>query len=398
MTVPFTGRQPGQETCPDAITMSPAPGRASPGKKRLFIGLLISLILLVLLSTFLTSAQILRPPSATCGAFLRTADYARAVHLHLAQQQMAAVQLVEHLAGPSRAALVQVTHSTGAPALDIYIFGCTPQRHQPRLIQLFRRQGLVQGTVEVTPQHTLVTRALDTRLSASLFPFLQPLQQNIYCEYAWRATGFVQIPFPSLYPVTSRAEADALQQSAESGQAMPWSDPVTTAVQMSQDLLQWSPAPQVQVLSRTVETARVLLTRAHPHVALLVTLKHLLGQQRSPLWFVTDARTRGLLLSSASTPDQPLATLQRSPIQLGGASALVDGLSTATLFDHTLTPLQRASDVPLQVDRESRYTGTLNYSNLTGGQQGVLLITSLPTARNFSHEWGQVLLCSVILT
>lgn len=391
MTVPFTGKQPVQEHVLAETALSPGCGRPSPRTKRLCMLFMLSLPLLVLLSTALTSAQSPRPPTATCGDFLHTADYARAVHL-MAQQQMPAVQFVEHLAGPSRAALVQVTHLRGVPALDIYVFGCTLHRQRPQLTQLFSRQGLVQGTVEVTPEHTLVTRALDTRLPASLFPFLQPLQQNVSCEYAWRANGFVQIPFPGLYPVTSRAEADALQQSSESGQAMPWSDPVTTALQMSQDLLQWSPAPQVQLLSRSAEIARVLLTRLHPHVMLLVTLKHLLWQQRPTLWFVSDARTRGLLL------DQPPATIQRSPIQLSGASALVDGQSTATLFDHTLTPLQRATAVPLQVDRESRYTGALSYTGLTSGQQGVLLITSLPTARNVSREWGQVLLCSVILT
>jgi hypothetical protein len=398
MAAPLTSKQPEKEKALRKTATSPVPGHLHSLKKRLCISLLLSLMLFALLSMFLTSTQILRPQLATCTELLRTADYGRAIQLHGAYQQMAAVQLVDNLVGSSQAALVQVTQQTGEPALDIYVFGCTLRQQQPMLTRLFTRQRLVQGTVEVTPEHTLLTRALDTRLPASLLPFLQPLQQNIYCEYAWRAYGFVQIPFPGLYPVTSRAEADALQQSAESGQTMPWSDPVTTAWQMSQDLLQWSPAAQTRVLTRTAQTTMISLTRQNPHVMLLVTLKQLPWRHRSRLWFVTDVRSRGIMLTSPGTLDQPLATFQRSPIQLGGASALVDGQASATLFDHTLTPISQASSVALQVERDSRYAGTIRYTNLASGQQGVLLIASVPRARNFSHEAGQLLLRTVILT
>ncbi|HEY1349073.1 MAG TPA: hypothetical protein VGF67_05555 [Ktedonobacteraceae bacterium] len=398
MAILITSKQLEKKKIARKSTRSPASRRRHALKKRLLTILVSSLILLSLFSLLLTSAQILRPQALTCGEFLRTANYPRAVHLQAAQQEMVAVQLIDHLVGTSQTALVQVTNLAGPRALDVYVFGCIIRHRQFWLTRLFTRQGLVQGRVEATPEHTLITTALDTRLPAGLFPFLQPQQQNVYCEYAWQQHGFAQIPFPGFYPVTSRAEAGALQHSADSGEYLPWGDAATTALQMSKDLLHWSSTSQAQTLARTADTVVVALTRQRPRVTLVVTLKQLSGHHRSALWFVTDARTRGILLSAAGTLDRPLAIAQRSPIHLLGASALVDGQTTTTLFDHTLTPIHRATDVSLHVHQDSRYAGTLSYTHLASGQQGVLLIESMPRARNATREAGQLLLRAVILS
>jgi hypothetical protein len=397
MAILLTSKQLEKKKITRKNTFAPAPGRRHALKKRLLAILVSSLILLSLFSILLTSAQILRPQVLTCGEFLRTANYPQAVHLQVAKQEMAAVQLVDNLAGTSQVALVQVTNLADSHALDVYVFGCIIRRRQFWLTRLFTRQGLAQGTVEVTSRHTLITTALDTQLPVSQFPFLQPQQQNVYCEYAWQQHSFAQIPFPGFYPVTSRAEADVLQQSADSGQYLPWGDAATTALQMSKDLLHWSSTLRAQTLSRTADTVVVALTREKPHVTLVVTLKQLPGHHRAALWFVTDARTRGILLTATRMLDRPPAIAQRSPIHLLGASALIDGKTTATLFDHTLTPIHRATDVSLHVHQDSRYTGTLTYTNLASGQQGALLIESMPRARNATRETGQLLLCAVIL-
>ncbi len=74
------------------------------------------------------------------------------------------------------------------------------------------QHALVQGTVEVSMAHTLVLGSLDTSLSAQQLALVQPLQQNIYREYSWHNGTFIQVPFPSLYPVTSRSEAEQLRK------------------------------------------------------------------------------------------------------------------------------------------------------------------------------------------
>lgn len=399
MAVLLTSRQPVKEVAVLETEIMPAPRRHRRHalKKRLLIALLVGLLLLFILHVLLVYILPLTSKFASCGELLRAADYPQAVHLQEQSQEMAAVQLVDNLAGASQAALVQVTNHVEPRTLDVYVFGCAIRQQRPQLTKLFTQQGLVQGTVELTPEHTLITKALDTRLPANLVPFLQPLQQNIYHEYAWQQNGFAQVPFPGFYPVTSRAEASALQQSANDGQNMPWNDPVTTALQMSKDLLQWFPDPQAQVLSRSGDTAVISLTRQSPHVVLVVTLKQLIQRDSAGLWFVTDARTRGMLLTNPGTLDQSLAVAQSSPIRFSGANALLDGQTTATLFDHTMAPISQAANVPLQVHQDSSYAGTLSYTNLASGQQGVLLIQSMPKAENFACESGQMLLSGVIL-
>ncbi len=396
----LTSKQPIKEIAVLEPEGMPAPKRRRRGyplRKHLFFLLAGGLLLLCILYAVLACILPLTSQFATCGELLRAANYPQVIHLQEQSQEMAAVQLVGSLAGSGQAALVQVTNRAGPRTLDVYVFGCTMRRQRPQLTRLFAQQGLVQGTVELTPEHTLITKALDTRIPANLMPFLQPLQQNIYHEYAWQQNGFAQVPFPGFYPVTSRAEANALQRSANDGQTMPWNDPVTTALQMSKDLLQWFPDPQAQVLSRTGDTAIISLTRQSPHVVLVVTLKQLIQRDSAGLWFVTDARTRGMLLTRPGTLSQPLAVSQSSPIHFSGASALIDGQTTATLFDHTMAPIGQATDVPLRVHQDSSYAGTLSYTNLASGQQGVLLIESMPKTENFACESGQVLLTGVIL-
>jgi len=336
--------------------------------------------------------------ATTCPQLLSTADYPQIVHVQPPSQQMTAVQLVDGLTGNIPAALIQVANQDAQNSLDVYVFGCTLSSHQPRLTRLFTQQGLVQGAVMLTPDHRLILKTLDTRLVSGSVAFLQPLQQNIYHEYVWRQGSFVQVPFAGFYPVTSRVEAQALQQNANEGANLTWSDPLKTAQQMSKDLLHWSPAPQAQLLSQTGDTAVVELTHQDPHVVLQVTLKQLIQPNNSTgLWFVTDARTRGMLLTQSGTLNQPLASSQSSPIHFSGGNALLDGQTSATLFDHTLTPVSQATNVPLAVHTDSSYNGTLTYAHLEGGQEGVLLVESLPTTANFNKETGQVILMPVLL-
>ena len=366
-------------------------------KTRLLLLLLGSLAILFVLHVIVVYAQSPASQPVTCNQLISSADYPQVVKLQPESQVMAAVQMVNNLDNGAPAALVQVTTNTTPQTLDVYVFGCTMQQSQPHLTQLFNQQGLVQGNATITAQHTLLVENLDTKLAPGTLPFLQPLQQNIYHEYAWRQNAFVQMTYPGFYPVSSRSEAETLQQSANDGQALPWNDPVSTALQMSKDLLQWSPDPHAQLISHVASTAVVQLTHQSPHIVLVVTLKQLIQNNAAGLWFVTDARTKGIIVTRTGTLDQPLPSPQTSPLQFGGANALVDGQTTATLFDHTMTPVAQAANIPVTVRSDSSFSGSIPYSNLTGGQQGILLISSMPQTANLNTESGQLLLTGVIL-
>lgn len=366
-------------------------------KMRLLLLLLGSLAILFVLHAVVVYAQTSMSQPTTCNQLIGSADYPQVVKLQPENQEMAAVQMVNRLDNGAPAALVQVTTNATPPTLDVYVFGCTMQQSQPRLTQIFSQQGLVHGSATLTAQHTLLVENLDTKLLPSVLPFLQPLQQNIFHEYAWQRNTFVQITYPGFYPVSSRSESETLQQSANDGQNLPWNDPVSTALQMSKDLLHWSPDPQAQLVSHFANTAVVQLTEQSPHVVLVVTLKQLVQNNASGLWFVTDARTKGIIITRAGTLNQALPSPQSSPLQFGGANALVDGQTTATLFDHTMTPIDQAANVPVTVRADSSYSGSIAYTNLLSGQQGILLISSLPRTANLNKESGQILLTGVIL-
>ncbi len=378
----------------------PAKNKRSYRGPRPLALLLVALALIALAHFLIVAHQSATPasaPATNCTALIRTADYTQRVNLQAASEQMAAVEFVSQLDRGQPASLVQVVHNDSQNTLDAYVFGCFMHGNKPQLTTLLAQRGLPQGTVEVSKANTLITGVLDTTISADASAFLLPLQQNIYREYAWHTGAFSRVAFPGLYPVASRAEAEALQQDADSGQTLPWSDPLATAEELSKDVFKW---PTVDARDTAMNndgtTAQVELFQSSPPMVVNVTLQRLLQHDNKGLWFVVAAHTTAITLELAGQKRTALTVL-RAPIQLSGTSALADGSTSATLFDHTLTAIASATNVPLQVNGDGTYTGLLNYSGIVPDQQGLLLIQSLPLAGNNQVETGQLLLVPVLL-
>ncbi|HVB22619.1 MAG TPA: hypothetical protein VNG51_11785 [Ktedonobacteraceae bacterium] len=379
---------------PGAVVLSnPEASRRKRLRKPKLLTILFSLLLLIALFHFIavmhTAAPVVVPTD--CLGLLRTTDYTQVVHLKPRTEAMGAVQLVNQLAGEQAVALVSVTGTDAKHALAVYVFGCSMRQHTPKLTTLFSQHGLVQGTVEVSLDHTLVLSSLDSSLSPQQLALVQPMQQNIYREYRWHNGTFEQVLFPSLYPVTSRGEAEQLQQQANSGQQVPWSNPLATAEQMAKDMLKWPlTSSQDTVVSNNGTTAQVNLFQQSPQMEVNVTLSRLIQQTNNGLWFVTAAHTSGISLKQAL-----LSTPISSPLLLHGSGALTDGQTTATLFDHTLSPMAIGIGNILTVDANGNFSGSISFTNSNPGQPGLLLIQSLPPSG--SSEMGQVLLTNVII-
>ena len=400
------------------IVIIPAPPRRAPrpvqtkekpqhrGPRPLAL-LLIVLVLIALAHLLIVTHQ---PSSSaavdtsSCAGLVRTADYTQQVHLQADSEQLAAVEIVSQLDGGQPASLVQVIHSDAQHTLDVYVFGCATHGKKPLLTSLFAQSGLLQGSVEVSQANTLITGTLDTTITADASALLQPQQQNIYREYAWQNGAFRRVAFPGLYPVTSRVEAEALQQEADSGQTLPWNDPLATAEELSRDVFKWQTVDaRDAILSNNGITAQAQLYQDNPHMLVTVKLQRLLQHDSKGLWFVVSAYTAGITLGLAgqkpTTLPQgiPTQTLLHSPISLSGTSVLTDGSTSATLFDHTLNPITGAISTPLNVNADGTYTGSLTYSGIIPDQQGLLLIVSQPLAANNAVENGQLLLVPVLL-
>ena len=382
-------REPGV-----VVLTHPTNSTRKRSRKPRLLTILFSLVLLIALFHFIAVTHTATPAvvPTDCLGLLRTTDYTQVVHLKPGTEAMGAVELVDQLAGEQSAAMVQVTGTDAQHTLAVYIFGCTMHQHTPKLTTLFSQHGLVQGTVEVSMAHTLVLGSLDTSLSPQELALVQPLQQNIYREYSWHNGTFIQVPFPSLYPVISRSEAEQLQQQANSGQSgqlVTWSNPLATAEQMAKDLLKWPLiSPHDTVVSNNGTTAQVNLFQQSPQMEVTVTLSRLIQQTSGGLWFVTAAHTSGLTLKQ----NQNSIT---SPLTIQGTGALTDGQTTATLFDHTLSPMAIGSSGLLTADANGNFNGSLTYTTSNADQPGLLLIQSLPPSG--STEVGQMLLTNVII-
>jgi hypothetical protein len=355
--------------------------------------ILCSILVFIALIQFIVVMHMTNSESGptTCSELLRTTDYTSVVHLQAGKQQMEAVQFVSQLTGGQPSALVQISNTGAQSKLDVYVFGCILRNHTPSLTTLLSQRGLIQGSASLSAANTLVTSELDTTLPVQAFAVEQPLQQNIYREYAWHNGSLAQVAFPGLYPVTSRSEAEQLQQQANNGQPLMWSDPLATAEQMAKDILKWSATnPQDSVQSNDGTTAQVQLVGQNPRVQITVTLQRLIQHNNQGLWFVTSAHTQAITLDESHL-NTPLA----SPISLQGSGAVPNGQISATLFDHTLSPIPQTNTLPLTVDANGNYTGSLYYPTNLSNQQALLLIQSLPAAG--SQETGQILLTSVLL-
>jgi len=354
---------------------------------------LCSIFVLIALLHFISIMHMSNAQGAptTCQGLLTTTDYAAVVHLQSGKQQMEAAQLVSQLTGGQPSVLVQVVNTGAQSTLDVYVFGCTLRNHTPTLATLLAQRGLVQGSASISAANTLLTGELDTTQAAQTSVIEQPLQQSIYREYAWRNGALVQITFPGLYPVASRYEAEQLQQQANNGQPLLWSDPLATAEQMASDLLHWpTTGAQNRLLSNDGNTAQVQLVTQHSQTRLIVTLQRLIQHDQQGLWFVTAAQTQGITLDTSHS-NAPIA----SPISLRGSGALPDGQLSATLFDHTLSPLPETNTPAFSVDASGHYSGMLSYPANLANQQALLLIQSLPPAG--SQETGQILFTGVLL-
>ncbi|GCE11994.1 hypothetical protein [Tengunoibacter tsumagoiensis] len=359
------------------------------------ITLLLALLTLLALAHYIAvvHSAFPTPPNATCTNLIRHTDYTKYIAWQPLTQTMGAVQFVDDLLDGLPAALIPVTDNSPQHLLDIYIYGCVLQHQTPTLTLIFKQQGLIQGTATITQTHTLSISHLDVTLAPEAAALLLPLQQNVFQEYRWSAGMFQQISFPGLYPVTSRSEAEALQDQSNNGQIQPYTDPVTTTEQMTEDILGWS-ANQVQgsLQDSDEKTAHVRVQQGN--TSLIVTLERLIQQNDRGLWFVTTAQSSGITLNLNSLEKMPLT----SPGSLSGQLTLPADSDpstltvTTTVFSHTLSHLPMLTSA-FQVHTDGSLNGTFTYTNTVPNQPGLLLLTIPSTDK--TPAW--IFLCGVIL-
>jgi hypothetical protein len=344
--------------------------------------ILLSILAILTLAHVIAIHQIGSPAaisatrSKSCALLIHNTDYTKIVPVRTKTQQIAAIQFVNELTGGQPAALIQVNTTGSSKKLDVYLYGCKQKQNpsRPVLTQLFKQQGLINGIADITQIHTLSVEQTDTTLPADKDTLLLPLQQDVFQEYSWKNGSLSQISFPGLYPVTSRSEAEALQDDANNGQSLPWISPLQTAEQMAEDLFQWP----VKIIHGTLRDnngteAHVLLAKKGTNIQVIVSLTRLIQPRGKGLWWVTSAQTPGISLDQTSFYQQ-----LSSPITISGTINPTQEKVTATLFNHTLTPIKLSNSSTLQTDENGQFSGNLSYANVFPDQPALLLVTEYP--------------------
>lgn len=388
----------GQHVPADYIHPPTLPTKSQrwPAPRPLII--LLSILAILTLAHFIAIYQMHTPMvisatrSKNCALLIRNTDYTKIVPIRDKTQQMAAIQFVDELTGGQPAALIQVNTTGSQPKLDVYLYGCRQKQNQriPALTQLFKQQGLINGIADITQVHTLSIEQADTTLPTDKDALLLPLQQNVFQEYTWKNGSLSQTLFPGLYPVTSRSEAEALQDDANNGQSLLWISPLQTAEQMAKDLFQWP----IEIIHGTLKDnngteAHVILEKKDTNIQVVVSLTRLIQSNSKGLWWVTSAQTPGISLDQTGF-NQPLS----SPVTIRGTINPTQEKVTAMLFNHTLTPINIANSPVLQTDANGQFSGSLSYADIFPDQPALLLVTAYPKD---PQEEGYLFLTNITL-
>ncbi len=365
-----------------------------PAKRRL-LPIILAILALFALAHFI-AVRYLQPPQAqsstiSCEAYLHRLDYTKIISLQTGQN-MDAIQFIDNMVAGQPAVLLQVNENDSQQKVDAYVYGCFLHQDIPELHLLFKQTGLIQGAIDITAAQTLSIAQIDTTLSTSNNDtLLIPQQQFVYREYAWQNGAFQQVMFPGLYPVTSRSEAEALQDEADHGPMIPWDDPLGTAEQMAQDLFHWNTNEiQGAVKDNNNIDAHILLTRKDIHLQVLVSLSRLIRHDSHGLWFVTDAQTPGITLDQSQ-----FSIVQNSPLAIQGTINPTTSPIKVTLFDHTLSPIRIVNNDTLYADNTGAFTGRIAYTGIFPGQTGLLLIETQPDPQN--NESARLYLTNLFL-
>ncbi len=361
-------------------------------KRRPLFALLATLSILLLLH-LIAVTHTAYPSIAirSCSEAIRYYDYQDKVPIASKQQTLQDVQLISEVTAGQPSALVTVLEGGSPPSMSIYVYGCIMQHQQPRVEILLKRQHLLQGSVTVTRVNTLSISTLDTKSLLELRTPSQTLQQNIYREYAWKNGQFLQVAFPGLYPVTSRTEAEELQEQSDAGQPLPWADPLITTSRMAQELFHWANNNmQVTIQNNDGVTAHALLVQNVPHTQVMVTLQRLIQPDSNGLWFVTQAQSNSLVLDT-SPANSPVT----SPLPLTVGSSFNGGTMTLALLNHALRliPISFRIKPASNTQAIGTVSGTLSFSAIVPDQPGLLLLTRLAP----DQQAGQLLLRNFIL-
>jgi hypothetical protein len=289
-------------------------------------------------------------------------------------------------------ALVNVRYYTPNAKLDFYVYdnlSATP-------VQRLKVQGLIDGDTQISPKGTVTTAEIGLGING-----LSSVVPNLFKEYQWNGTAFVQILFPGIYPDITHYQAEKSQalyvsQGGASGNESWRTSGVLVAAHLASSVFHWSNVTKAVVKNNLVDPIIVQIINNGPGGGgFNATLYHLDGVSSNILEITSVSSTNGSASLSSPTSGAQIS----SPVSVQGnyvASGSI--LGRVVLYNNTYDTVGDTGDLHSSVTSGSgSFSVAIHYTlNARGVQEGV--IAFLSTTQNNTALINQAVMMKVFLS
>jgi len=285
------------------------------------------------------------------------------------------------IGNPTLQALILVGYQGTGNVVDVYVYNNITS---PSPTQLFKLQNLYKGDARIGGYNTILTAEVDQNSSVNKNTGGANAQQpDLFREFKWSdgAGTFAAVPFPGLFPVLTRYQAETDQQQVNQGH-QPWQLSASmTAQALAANLLKWAPnAPATIVQGGGKQDIGAIVDVKHPNPGgtIRVTMTRLYGNRNGGIWIATGVTTPGMSIDVPKKNDR-----LTSPVNVAGMSKAFEGKAgTIRILDHTETDIGHADVQPAQGMGNTTYTATVSYNSTfkTGTQEGIVALYLISNA------------------
>lgn len=271
-------------------------------------------------------------------------------------------------------ALILVGYQGTGNVMDVYVYDKITNPHPQ---QLFKLQNLYKGDAKVSGYNTILTAEVDQDSSVNKNAG-SAQQPDLFREFKWSdgAGTFVPVPFPGLFPVLTRYQAEADQQQVNEGH-QPWQLSASmTAQALAANLLKWAPdAPATIIQGGGQQDLNAVVDVKSPNPGgstIRITMTRLYGNRNGGIWVATGVATPGVSIN-VPRPNDRLS----SPVNVSGVSQAFEGKAgTIHILDHTGSDIGHADVQPSQGMGKVTYKATVSYNSSfkMGTQEGIVAL------------------------
>ena len=332
--------------------------------------------------------------SSSCPSYVVSTNWDKELNTNPAVDKVELVNCGSLEGAGSLEAVVGVGYITPDAKLDVYVFDNLTSS-KPTVT--FKVTGLIDGDAQVSPTGTLMTAEIGLHGVAAK-------NQNLFKEYQWSGSSFVQVLFPYLYPDMTHYQAEQdntlfTTEVAANQKADLWKTSGTgEASFLAVSIFRWSPSyvkPTVLKFDTNADTIIVQVNNTGPGGGgFIATLHHL------------DGNTHNILEITSVTPldtntnlSSPAAGAQvKSPLSVAGtAQKGTSVLGEVVVYDDTYVQAGTSGPIASTGSGYGNFSQAISYTlNAPGVQEGVVVL--MTTTQNNMALTSQIVMVKVFLS